>query len=48
MTFRTFEEWFAIAFPWLRLDCRDALNMRAAWDAGQQAADLAKATRDAQ
>lgn len=34
----TFEEWVALSFPWLRPNGPDYRNLKAAWEAGFQAA----------
>lgn len=33
-----FEDWIALAFPWLHPDGADYRNLRAAWIAGYEAA----------
>jgi hypothetical protein len=42
MTYRSFEDWIAVAFPWLGHKGADYRNLRAAWDAGWKAAREAK------
>lgn len=39
----TFEQWIALAFPWLPPHAPDYRNLRAAWDAGFKAASEASA-----
>lgn len=37
----TFEQWIALAFPWLRPEGADYRNLKAAWEAGYKAAQEA-------
>ena len=41
----TFEAWVALAFPWLAPEGRDYQNLRAAWEAGHEAALVSDARR---